>query len=316
MKCRSGKWRSKLKQINGQSPTGMKDTLTVLLMMCVALSAFDGTLSAQQLPASNVGKRSGEIRSENSLGIKMVWLSADSFTMGSPLDEKGRDAKEGQVEVKLTEGFWLGQTEITQSQWTELMGTSPWRGKSNVREGNNFAASFISWEDANSFVEKLNSKEHDSGALPNDWEYSLPTEAQWEYACRGGKKSAFSFGDDPSEFHIYGWSAENAFEKGEAYSHEVGKKRPNEFGLHDMHGNVWEWCKDNFSAEFSGGTNPVIDNGGPLRANRGGGWNFATKCCRSASRLSDAANSCYNNLGFRIALVRSLKRFETPLSPP
>ena len=285
----------------------MKDTLTVLLMMCVALSTFDGTLSAQQLPASNVGKRSGEIRSENSVGIKMVWLSADSFTMGSPLDEKGRDAKEGQVEVKLTEGFWLGQTEITQSQWTELMGTSPWRGKSNVREGKNFAASFISWEDANSFVEKLNSKEHDSGALPNDWEYSLPTEAQWEYACRGGKKSAFSFGDDPSEFHIYGWSAENAFEKGEAYSHEVGKKRPNEFGLHDMHGNVWEWCKDNFSAEFSGGTNPVIDNGGPLRANRGGGWNFATKCCRSASRLSDAANSCYNNLGFRIALVRSLK---------
>ncbi len=116
----------------------------------------------------------------------------------------------------------------------------------------NYAASFISWEDAIAFVEKLNSNEHAAGSLPNDWEYSLPTEAQWEYACRGGKLSAFSFGDDPSEFGIYGWSAENSFEKGEAYSHEVAKKRPCEFGLYDMHGNVWEWCKDNFSAKLPG----------------------------------------------------------------
>ena len=261
----------------------------------------------QHLPSSIVGKQSGEIRAENSAGVKMVWLAADSFTMGSPLNETDRDSTEGQVEVKLTEGFWLGQTEITQGQWTLLTGMSPWRGKSNVREGKNYAASFISWEDANSFVEKLNSKEHGSGSLPNDWEYSMPTEAQWEYACRGGKKSAFRFGDDPSEFDIYGWSAENAFEKGERYSHEVGKKRPNEFGLHDMHGNVWEWCKDNFGAKRSGGTNPIIDNGQPLRVNRGGGWNFATKCCRSASRISDAPDSRYNNLGFRIALVRSSK---------
>ena len=289
----------------------MKDLITALLMMllmiCLALSSFDRSLSAQLLPLSNVGTRSGDTRPENSVGIKMVWLSADSFTMGSPLDEKGGDTNEGLVEVKLTEGFWLGQTEITQSQWTQLMGTSPWRGKSNVREGKNYAASFISWDDAISFVEKLNSKEHGSGSLPNDWKYSLPTEAQWEYACRGGKKSAFSFGDDPREFSNYGWSAENAFEKGEPYSHEVGKKRPNEFGLHDMHGNVWEWCKDNFNAKLSGGTNPIIDNDGPLRVNRGGGWNFATKFCRSASRLGDAPDSRFNNLGFRIALVRSSK---------
>jgi len=106
----------------------MKHMTTALLIMCFALSVLDGSLAAQQLPTSNVGNRSGEIRSENSIGIKMVWLSAGSFTMGSPLDEKGRDTNEGQVEVKLTEGFWLGQTEITQSQWTQLMGTSPWRG--------------------------------------------------------------------------------------------------------------------------------------------------------------------------------------------
>lgn len=98
----------------------------------------------------------------NSVGIKLVWLSADSFTMGSPLDEQGRDANKRQVELKLTEGFWLGQTGITQSQWTQLMGTSPWRGNSNMREGKNFAASFISWEDASSFVERLNSKERGS----------------------------------------------------------------------------------------------------------------------------------------------------------
>lgn len=285
----------------------MKAIMTALWMMCFALSVRGGALFAQQLPTSNVGMRSGEIRAENSLGIKMVWLSADTFIMGSPLDEKGRDANEGQVEVKLTEGFWMGQTEVTQSQWTHLMGTSPWRGKSNVREGKNFAASFISWDDASAFVETLNSKEHKSGSLPNDWEYSLPTESQWEYACRGGKKSAFSFGDDPSELHIYGWSAENAFGKREAYSHEVAKKRPNDFGLHDMHGNVWEWCKDNFRTQLPGGTNPIINNGGPLRVNRGGGWNFATKCCRSASRLSDTSDSRYNNLGFRIALVRSME---------
>jgi formylglycine-generating enzyme required for sulfatase activity len=277
------------------------------LLMCLAFSDLERSLSAQQSPTSIVGKRSGEIRSENSLGIKLAWLPAGSFTMGSPADEKGRDPKEDQVEVKLTDGFWMGQTEITQGQWTELMGTSPWRGKSNVREGKNFAASFISWTDASSFVEKLNSKEHGSGSIPNDWEYSLPTEAQWEYACRAGEKSAFSFGDDPSELDVYGWSAENAFDKREAYSHEVGKKRPNHFGLFDMHGNVWEWCKDNFSAKLSGGTDPVLDNGETHRVNRGGGWNFSTKCCRSASRLSDASDSRYNNLGFRIALVRSIK---------
>lgn len=285
----------------------MKVMITALLLLCFALSAFDGSLSAQQLPTSSIGKQSGEIRPENSAGIKMVWLSADSFTMGSPLDEKGRFSNEDQVEVKLTEGFWLGQTEITQGQWNQLMGTSPWWGKSNVREGRNYAASFISWEDASSFVGKLNATEHGAGSLPKDWEYSLPTEAQWEFACRGGKKSAFSFGDDLSEFDTYGWSAENAFERGQPYSHEVGKKRPNEFGLYDMHGNVWEWCKDNFGAKLPGGTNPILDNGGHLRVNRGGGWNFAHKCCRSASRLGDAQDSRYNNLGFRIALVRSAK---------
>lgn len=285
----------------------MKIGIAAMLIMHLALNAFDGSLSAQQLPTSNVGNRSGEIWSENSVGIKMVWLSADSFTMGSPLDEQGRATNEDQVEVKLTEGFWLGQTEITQGQWIQLMGTSPWQGKSNVYEGKNYAASFISWEDANSFVEKLNSKEQKAGSLPHDWEYSLPTEAQWEFACRGGKKSTFSFGDDPSEFAVYGWSAENAFEEGEAYSHEVAKKRPNAFGLYDMHGNVWEWCKDNFSTKRAGGTNPIIDNGESLRVNRGGGWNFSTKCCRSASRLSDAADARFNNLGFRIALFRSLK---------
>lgn len=285
----------------------MNDTIASLMLMCFALSVNHGSLYAQPLPTSHVGQMTGEIRAENSIGIKMVWLSADSFTMGSPLNEEGRETNEVLVEVTLTEGFWLGQTEVTQSQWTQLMGTSPWRGKSNVREGKNYAASFISWEDASSFVEKLNSKEHGSGSLPHDWEYSLPTEAQWEYACRGGKKSAFSFGDDPTEFHIYGWSAENAFEKGEAYSHQVGKKQPNKFGLYDMHGNVWEWCKDNTRTELSDDANSNQSKAGPLRVNRGGGWNFATKCCRSASRLYDAPDSRYNNLGFRIALVQRAK---------
>lgn len=286
----------------------MKFMITILLQIPrFALIAFGGYLLAQQPTNSLTGERSGETRAENSVGIKMVWLAAGSFTMGSPLYEKERFSNEAQVEVILTEGFWLGQTEVTQSQWTLVMGTSPWQGKSNVRAGKNYAASFISWEDAKSFVDNLNSKEHGSGSLPNDWEYSLPTEAQWEYACRGGTKSAFSFGDDPSELDLYGWSAENAFEKGDAYSHEVGKKRPNEFGLHDMHGNVWEWCKDSFGEKLSGGTDPIIENGESFRVNRGGGWNFNTKCCRSASRLGDAPDARYNNLGFRIALVRSSK---------
>ncbi len=136
--------------------------------------------------------------------------------------------------------------------------------------------------------------------------YSLPTEAQWEYACRGGKLSAFSFGDDPSEFGIYGWSAENSFEIGEAYSHEVAKKRPCEFGLYDMHAMFGNGARITL-ARSSREDKSCHGNGGALRVNRGGGWNFATKCCRSASRLSDDAHSRYNNLGFRVALVRSSK---------
>jgi formylglycine-generating enzyme len=170
--------------------------------------------------------------------------------MGSPPDEEDRDENEDPVPVTLSLGFYLGRFVVTQKQWWRLMRTAPWGHDRRVLEGDEYPATYVSWDDAMEFCEKVTQRQCSAGLLP--LKYTLPTEAQWEYACRAGTKSRYSFGDDQSELGDYGWFYENAWETGEDNAHRVGQTKPNQFGLYDMHGNVWEWCLDDYQDSWWG----------------------------------------------------------------
>jgi len=283
----------------------------------------DDVPTGKRSAPSFVGTKAGQVREDNGLKTKLVWIPAGSFTMGSPKEDKDRQDDENQVQVTLTKGFWLGQHEATQAEWQRVMQTAPWSGRGNRKQGDNYPATYVSWKDAMEFCEKLTDQEHTAGRLPSGWQYTLPTEAQWEYACRAGTKSRFSFGDDDSHLTEYGWFDKNGSHAGERYAHLVGQKKANPWGLYDMHGNVWEWCRDWYAEELAGGTDPQGPSQGSYRVYRGGSWIHSAWCCRSALRywsLPDDRNfgegaegdyvnppNCNANLGFRVAAVPSAK---------
>ena len=225
--------------------------------------------------------------------LKMVFIPPGEFTMGE-LD----------LEVTLTQGFYLGETEVTQAQWNAVMGTQPWQEKLFTLEGQANAATFISWEDATEFCAKFTAREQAGGRLGKEWRYDLPTEAQWEYACRAGTMTAYSFGDDAALLGDYAWFGGNAEDRDESYAHAVRQKSPNGWGLYDMHGNVWEWCRDGASRSLSGGVDPIIHDR-PDKVIRGGSWNDSAKYSLSACRDSSRSSYRFNDLGFRLAAVRA-----------
>jgi formylglycine-generating enzyme required for sulfatase activity len=258
-----------------------------------------------QQPGSLAGSLAGQLREVS--GLKLVWIPAGSFTMGSPQDEKDRSSNEGPVSVTLTKGFWLGRHEVTQAEWQRVMRTTPWSGKGFVKEGDDYPATYVSWDDAVEFCKKLTESERGAGRLPANWGYTLPTEAQWEYACRAGSTSRYSFGDDESDLSGYAWFHKNAYAAGEKYAHQVGKKKANAWGLHDMHGNGWEWCRDFNAGKLPGGLDPEVSAGGSDRVIRGGSWDFTARLCRSAYRCGNTPADRSEHMGFRLAAVPSGK---------
>jgi len=239
----------------------------------------------------------------NSIGMVLIEIPAGKFTMGSPEDEEYRRDIESQVSVTLTKPFGLGKTEVTQGQWKSVMGTEPWDGQDFVKSDKDCPALYVTRDNATEFCEKLTDLEHKSGKLKADEEYRLPTEAEWEYACRAGTETAFSFGNDKSKLGEYAWFMYNTND-GEC-AHKVGLKKPNPWGLHDMHGNVAEWCSDWLDGTLRGGTDPVGPDSGSNRVVRGGGWWSNPFCCRSASRYDNAPSFRYYFLGFRVARSQS-----------
>ncbi|MFM8727471.1 MAG: formylglycine-generating enzyme family protein [Planctomycetaceae bacterium] len=189
----------------------------------------------------------------------------------------------------------MGRTEVTQGQWKKVMGTEPWKGKEYVREGDDYPAVDVSWDDAVEFCKKLSAME---GKV-----YRLPTEAEWEYACRGGTKTAFSFGNDEAELGKYAWFDGNARDIDERYAHSVAQKQANAFGLYDMHGNVWEWCSDWYD-DYS--STPLTDPRGPSsgtsRVLRGGSWDNGPNNVRCARRGDSTPGLRGNDFGFRLVL--------------
>lgn len=295
--------------------------------------------AAQAAWAKSLGR---DVIEKNSIGMELVLIPPGKFTMGSPQSELGMGGQlfggglfglggqqgqhrddEDQVAATLTRAFYLGKTEVTQGQWEAVMGTTPWKGETSVREGQAYAASYISWDSAREFCRTLSQKEGTA--------YRLPTEAEWEFACRGGTSTRYSFGNDESRLGEFDWFDENANNVGEDYPHSVGQKKANPFGLYDMHGNVWEWCEDTFADKLPGGTDPLLshrgsqrvnrrggwsntialaqigfgpfeEQPGPKRVYRGGSWSDEASNCRSASRFWNAPSDRHFNLGFRVAL--------------
>ena len=238
----------------------------------------------------------------NSIGMVLIEIPAGKFTMGSPKGEEDHQVNEVQVSVTLTKPFRLGKTEVTQGQWKSVMGTEPWNGHEYVQADYDCPATYVNWDDATDFCEKLTTIERKAGKLKADEKYRLPTEAEWEYACRAGTQTAFSFGDDESKLGEYAWFVGNT--AGEYYPHKVGMKKPNPWGLHDMHGNVWEWCSDWYdNRKLAGGTDPAGPKGGSDRVVRGGDWIREARYCRSAYRRDDfpTYRDCY--YGFRVVRV-------------
>ena len=212
----------------------------VYKFLVVTVVTVSGTFST-----SAIG-RAANPSATNSIGMKLVLIPAGEFVMGSPEGEgvPKFNQDEKQVRVKLTKLFYLGKHEVTQGQWQAVMKTRPWQGDSSVKEDRDFAATYVSWGDAMSFCRKLTLHERSSGKLDRDWEYTLPTEAQWEYACRAGSTKRYSFGDDESQLGEHAWYDNNANSIGEQYAHKVGRKKANAFALHDLHENVYKWCRD------------------------------------------------------------------------
>jgi sulfatase modifying factor 1 len=188
--------------------------------------------------------------------------------------------------------------EVTQGQWKAVMGTEPWKGTQYVKEGPDYPASYVSWDDAVEFCKKLSEKEGKT--------YRLPTEAEWEYACRAGTETAWSFGDDEKVLGDYAWYEKNTDNVGTRYAHPVGLKKPNGFGLYDMHGNDWEWCLDYYYGDYkdSPEKDPQGPGSGSSRVLRGGSWDDYSRGTRSAYRSWGDADDRRYNSGFR--LVREL----------
>ncbi|MCX6866455.1 MAG: formylglycine-generating enzyme family protein, partial [Verrucomicrobia bacterium] len=191
------------------------------------------------------------------------------------------------VNVKLSKGFWMAQTECTQAQWVAVMGGNPSQFK-----GDDLPVETVSWNDVQIFIAKLN----DAKTLPAGWKAALPTEAQWEYACRAGTKTAFSFGKTLTAKQA---NIERSLDKTSA----VASYPANAWGLYDMHGNVWEWCLDWLGDILVGGTDPSGGPSGPGRGIRGGAWRDDANYCRAAYRNYAPPNySAGSNVGFRVAL--------------
>ena len=242
----------------------------------------------------------------NSVGMTMVLIPAGSFQMGSPDRETGRNNNEGQVPVTISKPFLMSDTEVTQEQWTEVMGNSPWDGaveNAFAKKGPRFPAVGITWDEAVAFCKELTESEREAGKIDSDVSYSLPTEAQWDYACRAGSRKAYSFGHDASQLGDFAWwggdvGDGNASE--ERYAHEVAKKNPNKWMLFDLHGNVSEWCQDGSAEELRGGTDPVAPAIGHERAVRGGSWEEGGFALRCASRSFGSSASSSFSRGLRV----------------
>jgi formylglycine-generating enzyme required for sulfatase activity len=234
----------------------------------------------------------------NSIGMKLVLIPKGTFMMGSPETEKGRQENETQHEVTISKDYYLGVYEVTQAQYQQVMTTNPsyFQGEKIKGDSSPHPVEQVSWNDAVEFGKRLSElpEEKKAGRV-----YRLPTEAEWEYACRAGSKTAYSFGESSQSLGDYAWFNGNY----NFPTHPVGQKKPNAWGLYDVHGNVFEWCSDRLGEYPKGAvSDPAGPEEGSPRVIRGGSWQYEAANCRSADRDRDDPSIRVSDLGFRVAL--------------
>ena len=266
-----------------------------------SLSFFSVFFVLFQLLALHPAKAQALKEITNSIGMKLVLIPKGTFMMGSPQSEQGRIENENQHEVTISKDYYLGVYEVTQAQYQKVMGKNPshFQGAKVRNENADLPVEQVSWDDAVEFCKKLSElpDEKKAGRV-----YRLPTEAEWEYACRAGSKTAYSFDDEEGLLPEYGWFSSNSSRR----THTVGLLEPNAWGLHDMHGNVWEWCSDWYEEYPKGAvSDPTGPKEGSFRVLRGGCWDDQAANCRSAIRHGFTPDRRFNFLGFRVALSPS-----------
>lgn len=248
-----------------------------------------GKDSGKDSAKSAAKKRKAEPRpiyvTRGASSIELIWVPPGEFVMG---DDKGGAGETPAHPVKITKGFYLGKYEVTQAQWTAVMGDN----LSQFR-GPNLPVENVSWQRVQTFLERLN-------RLDKTYRYRLPTEAEWEYACRAGTTTEFA-----GTLDEMGWHANNLADDPAAQRpHQVGQKKPNDWGFYDMHGNVWEWCQDwlsftYYTAELA--VDPTGPPTGTTKVYRGGAWDQFPRAARSFSRYGDQTDHRDAALGFRVA---------------
>lgn len=325
-------------------------TIAAMLWWMIIIDGCAASKKGRSQPDHPIAGKQWSLPLPGNTMLDMPWIAPGTFTMGSPASETGRKADESpETVVTLPKGYWLGKTELTVGQWKAIMGESlrehvikmlsdetvyDFGGqRKKLREFMNFNPSdpdrimanendsipmyFVSWEDAREFCKKLTTREKANGHIPEEYEYNLPTEAQWEYACRAGTTTATFAGslviegrNAPVLNDIAWYGANNSVNyhgkklgNSGAGPRNAGEKQPNAWGLQDMPGNIWEWCRD-WYGPYPGGrvTDPTGPASGTGRVNRGGSWGSGASAERSASRASNPQPEKSAYRGFRIAL--------------
>ncbi len=286
---------------------------------CFSLALLAAILTGTPVTAQTAdftGAKAGDERRIQ--GLKLCWCPPGRFLMGSPPEEPGHRPDEVQVAVRITRGFWIGKFEVTQGDWKRIVGELPGELTAELPEGDDLPVGNVNFGQAEAFCRKLTERAHESGQLSADWEFRLPTEAQWEYACRAGTTTATAFGDSLSRTQAnfkgkpYNGGADEGPSLGVAA--KVGLYPPNAWGVHDMHGNTFEWCRDWYHQTLPGGDAPDLSEakattpknraGTTSRSRRGGAWTDDGWPCRSACRLRFEPERGYDHIGFRVVAVR------------
>ncbi len=277
--------------------------------------AFVNSLGFVSPTRDSEGKAPGEERTI--AGVKVCWCPPGNFRMGSPSGEPDRRPGESQVEVRLTRGFWIGKFEVTQGDWTRVVGRLPGELTAELPEGDRYPVGNVNFAEAEGFCLRLTELGRKSGDLPEGWEFRLPTEAQWEYACRAGTTAATAFGGSLSSKQAnFAGKPYNGAKKGPSLGKaaEVGCYPANPWGIHDMHGNTFEWCRDWYHTTLPGGDDPDLHeakataaqnrDGTVSRSRRGGAWTDDGMFCRSAFRVRFEPSRRYDHIGFRVVAVK------------
>ncbi|OAD21089.1 secreted protein containing Sulphatase-modifying factor domain protein [Candidatus Thiomargarita nelsonii] len=282
--------------------------VVVAMLLTTSLYAADFTnfigMKFKKIPAGSFYMGSCNSNSKDAKRRSFMGLPP-ACPSGAATDSKAYDHETPQHKVRITKSFYMGVYEVTLGQFKKFIaGANRYDLLTDNfikynRHGDDAAVVEVSWHDAQAFINWLNENKPRS----DQGRYRLPTEAEWEYTARAGTTTRYSFGDSASRLGQYAWYEKSAVDMGENYPHRVGQKRPNPWGLYDMHGNAWEWVQDWYSESYYRGSpshNPKGPSSGSDRVIRGGGWGSAARYCRAADRHVDSPGARDDRMGFRL----------------